>query len=669
MGKIEFRLLGTLSVAAEGAGELALPRKNKAMLAALALAGSPGLSREKLIDLFWWNRDEKQAQASLRQALAVSRKSLGPYRDCLQTGPVKISVDSAMITVDALEFEALATSQVDENRDRALALYQGDLLDGARLKEEGLEAWIRPRRERLRARAISFLSESLNTACEAEHCVALASRLLELEATNEAAHRALMRTYTAQGRDNAALKQFIVCRDLLDQELGVGPSRQTIVLFEEIKVKRRRSPSSALGMGDRMETNTSKSPDAEALKPASRPTGKLSISVMPFENLSDEPGQAHFASGITYDLTAALLRHRWLTVISPANMVRAGNYAMVAQGQVVESNIDYLITGSVRKAGNRLRIGVQMVAADSGEHIWSDNFDRQLDDIFLIQDEINSIIAGNIDVEVSASERQRALGQSTHNMGAWDCYHLGMLHFLNFTGADHLEAQRLFARSLELDPEFGESHAWWSYMNVLATFYFDAEPTPDLFERAMRAAKRAVEIDDHNAVFHALVARVHLAQREYAKGIAELEVAMELNPNIANIYCAMGDALNCEGQCNDAIAQFEKAPQLGPRDPLRWAFLGYGALAHLFAGDFESVIEWSEKAIRYPHCQYWAYAHRVAALGHLGRREEAREASAELLRQQPKFSLSLAEKKLYFVKRPEQLQLYFEGLRKAGVPQ
>ena len=136
-----------------------------------------------------------------------------------------------------------------------------------------------------------------------------------------------------------------------------------------------------------------------------------------------------------------------------------------------------------------------------------------------------------------------------------------------------------------------------------------------------------------------------------------------------NIYCAMGDALNCEGQCNDAIAQFEKAPQLGPRDPLRWAFLGYGALAHLFAGDFESVIEWSEKAIRYPHCQYWAYAHRVAALGHLGRREEAREASAELLRQQPKFSLSLAEKKLYFVKRPEQLQLYFEGLRKAGVPQ
>ena len=131
----------------------------------------------------------------------------------------------------------------------------------------------------------------------------------------------------------------------------------------------------------------------------------------------------------------------------------------------------------------------------------------------------------------------------------------------------------------------------------------------------------------------------------------------------------MGDALNYEGRYGDAIAQFDKALQLGPRDLLRWAYLGYGALTHLFAWDFEAAIDWSERAIRYPHCQYWAYAHRVAALGHLGQREAAREAGAELLRQQPKFSLNLAKKKLYFVKRPEQLRLYFDGLRKAGMPE
>ena len=667
MMKLEFRLLGTLSVFAEGTGELALPRKNKAVLAALALAGASGLSREKLVDLFWWNRDEKHAQASLRQALAVSRKSLGPYRDCLWTGPVQISVDRAMITVDALAFEALATSQVDEDRDRALALYQGDLLDGARLKEEGFEAWIRPQRERLRAKAITLLSDSLNSACKAEQYVTLASRLLELEPTNEAAHQTLMRTYATQGRDNAALKQFMICRDLLDQELGVGPSRQTIVLFEEIKNKRRRPARSEPGNDDQAAAVAPKAATSE--RSAKKPTGKATIVVTPFENLSDEPGQAHFASGISYDIIAALLRHRWLSVITAANMSRAGRYTMVADGQVIESNVDYLITGSVRKAGNRLRIGVQMIAADNGEHIWSDSYDRQPDDIFEVQDEITGIIAGHIDVELSASERQRVLRASTQSMGAWDCYHRGMAHFFKFTGDDHLEAQRLFARSLELDPEFGEGHAWWSYINVLSTFYFDAEPTAALFSRALQSARRAVEIDDQNAMFHMLVARVYLARREYAKGMAEMEVAMELNPNLAGIYCGMGDALNYEGQYGDSVAQFDKALRLGPRDPLRWAYLGYGALAHLFAGDFESVIEWSEKAIRYPHCQYWAYAHRVAALGHLGRREKARRASAELLRQQPKFSLSLAEKKLYFVRRPEQLQVYFEGLLKAGVPQ
>jgi tetratricopeptide (TPR) repeat protein len=364
-----------------------------------------------------------------------------------------------------------------------------------------------------------------------------------------------------------------------------------------------------------------------------------------------------------------LLRHRWLSVVSASNMLHAGRYSMVADGQIIESNVDYLITGSVRKAGDRLRIGVQMVEADSGEHIWSDTYDRQLDDIFLVQDEITGTIAGHIDVEVSASERRRVLRRSTQNMGAWDCYHLGMAHYCKFTKSDHLEAQRLFARSLEFDPEFGEGHAWWSYMNVLSTFYFGAEPTEELFDRALQAAKRAVEIDDQSAVFHKHVGRVYLAQREYEKGLAELEIALGLNPNVAGIYCGMGDALTYEGRYEEAIEQFEKSLQLGPRDPVRWAYLSYGALAHLFAGMFDVALKWTEQANRYPHCQYWALAHRVVTLGHMGRYEDAREAGAELLRQQPEFSCRHAERKLYFIKRPEQLQLYLDGLRKAGVPE
>jgi len=208
-----------------------------------------------------------------------------------------------------------------------------------------------------------------------------------------------------------------------------------------------------------------------------------------------------------------------------------------------------------------------------------------------------------------------------------------------------------------------------AYIGVMSTFYFDVEPTAELFDRALQDTKRAIEIDDQNAVFHLLESRVYLAQRDNAKALTTMETAMELNPNMAGIYCGMGDALNYEGEYRKAISQFEKCLQLGPRDPLRWAYAGYKSLTHLFAEDFENAIDSSERAIGYPRCQYWAYAHRAAALGHLGMGEEARTATAELLRQQPKFSRRLAERKLYFLKKPEQLRLYLDGLRKAGVPE
>jgi len=266
-----------------------------------------------------------------------------------------------MIVVDALVFDALASSGNDEDRLRAESLYLGDLLDGVQLKDEGFQDWLQPLRERLRAKVIALLGESLDNARDAARCIALASRILELDPTDEAAHRALMRTHAAQGRDNAALKQFVICRDRLNQELGVGPSRHTIALFEEIRNKRRRSIKST--------TNDDK---PATVQPSPEISEKSTIAVQPFENMSDDPALAHFATGMTHDIIQALLRHRWLAVISASNMMRAGSYAMVADGQVIEANVDYLVTGNVLKAGDRLRISIQMVQPKSGEHIWSE---------------------------------------------------------------------------------------------------------------------------------------------------------------------------------------------------------------------------------------------------------------------------------------------------------
>ena len=354
MGKLKIRVLGTLLIEDEGNRTFSLTRKNKAVLAALALAGPAGLPRQKLVDLFWRDRSEKQARASLRQALVVIRKGLGPYQDCLQADPDKIVIDGAMVEVDAHEFDTLASSKSGADMDRALTLYKGDLLDDIRLNEESFEAWLQPLRERLRAKAIALLGEGLESTCDAAQCVVLASHLLELDPTDEAAHRALMRTYAAQGRDNAALKQFATCRDRLDRDLGIGPSRQTIGLYEEINGKRHRPTMREANGGERKMTDASK-----------EPPDKASIAVLPFDNLSGDPDQEYFADGITEDIITLLSKQRWLFVIA-RNSSFTFRGATIDVRQVGQNlGVRYVLEGSVRKDGNRIRVTAQKTTVHS----------------------------------------------------------------------------------------------------------------------------------------------------------------------------------------------------------------------------------------------------------------------------------------------------------------
>jgi tetratricopeptide (TPR) repeat protein len=161
--------------------------------------------------------------------------------------------------------------------------------------------------------------------------------------------------------------------------------------------------------------------------------------------------------------------------------------------------------------------------------------------------------------------------------------------------------------------------------------------------------------------------KAQLAHKAYGHALAELETAVELNPSLAVSYCGLGDSLAYEGRIGEAIPFFQKAIELSPYDPLRWAFYSYRALAHIFAKEFELANEWAEKATRVPNAHYWAFAHRVSALGHL-HRKEAHAAAADLLQRKSDFSCEFARKRLFYIKDPSQLELYLEGLRRGGVP-
>ena len=166
---------------------------------------------------------------------------------------------------------------------------------------------------------------------------------------------------------------------------------------------------------------------------------------------------------------------------------------------------------------------------------------------------------------------------------------------------------------------------------------------------------------------HFACGRALLAGKVYEDAIAELQSAVELNPNLAVVYCGLGDSLAYEGRFREAMPCFERAIQLSPHDPQRWSCYAYRALAHLLAGEFESAVEWGTKATRVPNCHYWAFAHRVAALGYLQRPAESAAAIAELMRRKPGFSCSFARERLFYIRESQHIERYLEGLRRAGL--
>lgn len=392
-----------------------------------------------------------------------------------------------------------------------------------------------------------------------------------------------------------------------------------------------------------------------------RPT----IAVLPFENLSGDAGQAHFAEGVTGDLIATLAKHRWLSVISRNTMIqfRGVDVAEIAR----RTGAAYLVEGSVRRSGSRLCVSVQLTGAASGRCLWTERYDRTSDDLFEIQDDIVQTLTAQVEPAIGYEERRRiASAAGSRDLRAWECFQLGIAHFFKFTGDDNRKAQDLFQRAREQDPQFGDAHAWWAYAIILGTVYWDTTPTPDCLDAALAATAEALALDDRNALFYALKARVQLARGEYESAIEGNRIAIGLNPSLAAAHCGLADSLTFLGRYEEAVTGFEKAIALSPNDPQRWAFYTYGALALILQGEFERAVEWADRALEIPNRQYWTLAHKAVALAKLNRLEEARRTFDLAVAEQPELSIGFARAKLYYIKQAPQLALYLDGLAQAG---
>ncbi|MEM9108294.1 MAG: winged helix-turn-helix domain-containing protein, partial [Pseudomonadota bacterium] len=277
-------------------------------------------------------------------------------------------------------------------------------------------------------------------------------------------------------------------------------------------------------------------------------TAKPSLAVLPFSNLSGDASEDYFADGITEDITTVLSKNRWLSVVARNSSFafRNSTDGIKVIGQKLE--VDYIVTGSVRKAGNRVRISVQVVDAETEFSVWVERFDRDMVDIFELQDEIAGTVSARIEAELGLNEQRKAGQRPRKNRGAWDLYQLGVAEFYKFTPEANAESQTLLRQALEKDPDFASAHSRLAYAIILGMVYFDAPHDKERMDEALVLAKRAIELDDQDANSYFTIGRVYLARREYDLAIDALEHAVELNPSLAVTYCGLGDSLAYEGR-------------------------------------------------------------------------------------------------------------------------
>jgi TolB-like protein len=384
------------------------------------------------------------------------------------------------------------------------------------------------------------------------------------------------------------------------------------------------------------------------------------IAVLPFTNLGGDPEQEYFSDGIAEDIITTLSKSRALFVI-------ARNFAVKEIGR--ELGVRYVLEGSTRKVGSRIRVTTQLVEAATGRHIWAEHYDRDLVDVFSVQDEITANVCESIQPTVERSERERAARKAPERLDAWECYHRGMWHLVNAEAAENTKARTFFARAIQLDPRFARADAALAltYLNEVTLF------RPDLRKAnipyALEHAGKAIKNDATDATAHAALARALWMSGSHAESLAEADLAVRLDPNSAAAHGATGGARVWGGRPRDAIKPLQTAMRLSPFDPLIPLWSHFIARAHYWAEDYVASIEVARQ-LRHSFSNFRPpYNTLLAALGQTGQVDEARIVLADAMQRfgEPfRIHMSLPLSELREL-RPEDREHLICGFRKAGL--
>jgi DNA-binding SARP family transcriptional activator len=666
-GKVQLNLLGTFQITSPDGQEIVLQgRKKKWLMAYLALSRDCSASRNQAVSVLWGQRDSaKQANPSLRTALSELRKLFGAanHADVLDSDRTSISLNLEQIRVDTTELKRLGKSQTIGDKRLALDFYRGDLLEGLDIKDRAFEEWIYIERIQYRELYREILHDLMTHALKEQSFsegVRIANRILALDNTDEEAHRTLMMMYRSEGNHARALKQFQICGDVLQRELEIMPSAETLNLYEEIK-----SANSVAEPAPRIE-------QAVIARNVLRSRDRLSIGVVPFWSQGGGMESDFLASGIAEDIIGALSRFKWMSVVprSATFSLRPEIPETVRIGEKLK--LKYIVDGSVQLTGNSIKVMVELIEVGATKVLWYEHYEVMLDNRLDVQNEITSKVVSQIDAHLRREEVSQAMTWSTDNPKANDCLMLAISNMHEMTRESFLTERNLFKKAVQLNPNFATVYSWWALREI---FYIgqgwgkDWSQDSHDGESPIALAKKAISLDSGDAIALAICAHSKsFMEHDFAGALEYFERSMTANPNSAFTWMLSSATYSYCGEPEEALRRLEHSTYLCPVEPLfDFMYSSSKCLAHSFARQYKEAATWGRRLVRESPNFTNGIKQLLVPLGHLGEAVEAREYTRRLLELEPEFTIGSYRRRRPF-KNPEDREEFVEGLIKAGVP-
>ena len=392
---------------------------------------------------------------------------------------------------------------------------------------------------------------------------------------------------------------------------------------------------------------------------------KPSIAVLPFQNMSGDPEQEYFGDGVAEDIITALSKLRGFFVIARNSTFAYKGKAPDIRQVARELGVRYILEGSVRKAGERVRVTGQLVDAASGNHIWAERYDRPASDIFAVQDEITHSVVAAIEPQIYAAERLRLQSKAPESLDAWGCVVRAMPYIWTWVIQDEDTGINLLKRAIELDPHYARARSLlaWAFATRVVSGNLEFDPS---ITTALSLAQRAIDLDPDDAWAHFAAGYIFALSRRFGPAVEELNEALQRNPNFAFVHIILGVAYGYAGLAEDGLRQLEIARRLSPLDQTQAANLSVEGLCHLVAGRYDEALSAERRAVLMRPNFGTAWRTLTAAAGLAGHLEIARQGLVECKRLQPNLSIEWVEKYHPLI-RAEDRARYIEGLRSAGL--